>query len=572
MCKMRQKRWIYRNESYDNEHIIKVAGELGLSPVVLTVLYNRGVSSPEAIRAFLAKSMQTVHDPMQLPDMDKAVQRIYDAVCSGEKIYIYGDYDADGVTSTVIMYKYLISHGADVHYYIPDRVDEGYGINIMAVNRISKTGCKLLITVDCGITAFGETQLAKAQGMDVIITDHHTCKEKLPDAYAVINPKRHDSFYPFRELAGAGVAFKTVLALSIKFGEKTKDIFYKFAPYAAIGTVADVVTLQDENRVIVDRGLSELSKTTQPGICALVSASGIKETNTGAIAFGIAPRLNAAGRLDSADVAVELFMCENKARAKEIAELLNEENAQRREQELKIFKQACEMIESSEKLLSDKVLVVSGENWHHGVIGIVASRICERYYKPVVVISCDGESGKGSCRSLEGFNIFEALSSCEDVLEKFGGHAMAAGLSLAVSDIGELSDRLNKYAAEHMTDEMTVPSLKIDCKISPKALTAENIKYLDILEPCGTGNEKPVFSIIGAEVVTCMYVGEAKSHLRLQIKKGGTVLSCIAFRMGEMYDYLKPGTFVAAAFCAEINTYNGMRSVQLRILDIKILK
>ncbi len=566
---MQHKNWIFLNKDYEKNDILSAAKRLGISPVIVTLLYNRGITSDKEILSFLSKSMQAVHNPFQLPDMDKAADRILLALEKKEKICIYGDYDVDGITATVLLYKYLLSHGADVSYYIPEREGEGYGINIKAVNKISKTGCKLLITVDCGITATGETELAKAQGMDVIITDHHTCMERLPSATAVINPKRADSEYPFKDLAGVGVAFKTVLALSVRLGESTKDVFYKYAPYAAIGTVADVVSLTDENRVIVDRGIKSIKTRPSPGISALLEIAGIKDLNAGSIAFGIAPRINAAGRMGSAETAVELLMCESPNTAKEIAAALDTENQRRRAAEKDIFDDAEKIIKENPSILSNPVLVVAGESWHKGVIGIVASRLTEKYYKPTVLISHEDGTGHGSCRSIEGFNITDALSFSSDLLEKYGGHAMAAGLTVKTENIEHLADKINKFAKEKLTKEILTPKLPIDLRITAASLTEENIKVISGLEPFGEGNHMPVFAICGAEVASCMPMGEEGMHLRLQLKKDGVKLSCVAFRMGELSNSLPAGKTVDIAFTPEINSYNGRQSIQLRIEDIK---
>ena len=565
---MQGKRWVFRNIEHNRNEIMAAAERLSVSPVIITLLFNRGITSDKEITAFLSKSMQDVHNPMLLPDMEAAVNRIAAALSNNERICIYGDYDVDGITSTVLLYKYLLSHGADVSYYIPDRITEGYGVNIKAVNKISKTGCKLLITVDCGITAVGETELAKAQGMDVIITDHHTCKEKIPNATAVINPKREDSEYPFSELAGVGVVFKTVLALSMKLGENTKEAFYKYSPYAAIGTVADVVSLTDENRVIVHRGIISAKENPTPGIAALMNAAGATELNTGTVAYAVSPRINAAGRMGNANLAAELLICESKSTAAEIAEALNTENQRRRVQEKNILDEAEAVIAANPKLLSKPVLVIGGQMWHQGVVGIVASRLCEKYYKPVVLISFEDGKGHGSCRSIEGFNIFDALDYCDDLLEKFGGHAMAAGLTLNESEFDKFSEKINRYAADNMPSDGLTPVLDIDCTIGASAMTEHNINVISSLEPFGEGNSTPVFAITNATVAAAMQMGDGGAHLRLQLAKDGHNLSCVGFRMGHLCAALTPGKAVDIAFTPEINTYNGRRSVQLRLADV----
>ncbi len=565
---MQGKRWVFLNKEHDRDVVMATAERLSVSPVIITLLFNRGITSDKEITAFLSKSMQTVHNPMLLPDMEKAVIRIVAALENNEKICIYGDYDVDGITSTVLMYKYLLAHGADVSYYIPDRITEGYGINIKAINKISKTGCKLIITVDCGITAVGETELAKAQGMDVIITDHHTCKEKIPNATAVINPKREDSEYPFPHLAGVGVTFKTVLAISMKLGEDTKATFTKYAPYAAIGTVADVVSLTDENRVITHRGILSAKENPTPGLAALMEISGITELSTGTVAYAVAPRINAAGRMGNANLAAELLICESKKTAAEIAAELNTENQRRRVCEKNILDEAEAIISKNPSLLSKPILVIGGEMWHQGVVGIVASRLSEKYYKPVILVSFEDGKGHGSCRSIEGFNIFDALNHCDELLEKFGGHAMAAGLSVDESNFEEFEKKINAYGAKNMPEEALAPTLNIDCTISASAMTEHNVNILSSLEPFGEGNSTPVFAITGAAVASAMQIGDGGAHLRLQLIKDGCNLSCIAFRMGNLCPKLTPGKTVDIAFTPEINTYNGRRSVQLRIADI----
>ena len=567
---MQKKRWVFLDENLSEDDINSAAQRLSVSPVIIKLLYNRGITADSEITSFIQKALSSVHSPLLLPDIVQAVDRIIKAVENGEKIFIYGDYDVDGITSCTILYKYLLSHGADVSYYIPDRITEGYGLNIKAINKISKSGCKLLITVDCGITAVGETELAKAQGMDVIITDHHTCQDKIPAAVAVINPKLPDSTYPFEQLAGVGVAFKLILALSIKFKEDTKKVFYKYSPYAAIGTVADVVSLTDENRIIVHRGIQEISKKTNAGINALMDVAGIKELSSSSVAFGLAPRINAAGRMGSPDLAAELLMSESPASAKEIAQRLNEENQRRRVLEHKIFQEAESFLMEHKDMLSYPVLVIYGQDWHQGVVGIVASRLSEKFYKPVILISHENGIGHGSCRSIDGFNIFDALTYCRDLLDRFGGHAMAAGVSLKMTEIDKFVAKINEYGAKHITPDMTMPTINIDCTIHPGALTEANIHTLSLLEPFGEGNPMPVFAIQGATVGAAMPMGEEGVHLRLQLIKDGYTLSCVAFRMGELYSRLTAGTVIDIAFTPEINCYNNRHSVQLRITDIKL--
>lgn len=568
---MPEKVWEYRNKSISREAAEKTARLYSLPPVIAALLLNRGISTEEQIRAFLSKSMKYVHNPMLLPDMDKAAARIGRAVREKEKIVIYGDYDVDGITSTVLMYSFLKELGADVDYYIPERNEEGYGINILAVNRLSKAGTKLLISVDCGITAVGEVELAKLQGMDVIITDHHTCQEKLPRAEAVINPKIPDCGYPFESLAGVGVALKLMLACAMDAGLNATEYFNKYAVLAAIGTVADVVPLTDENRIIVNKGLSMLADSGNAGLEALIASAGLdgRPMNNAAIAFGLAPRLNAAGRLGSAKTAVELLLCEDKARAAELAAELEAENTSRRAAEQEIFDAALKIIENDAELEKKKVIVAAGDGWHPGVIGIAAARITERFYKPCILISCDeAGNGKGSGRSIPGFNLFDALVGCSDLLTSFGGHAAAAGLNIKKEDIAEFEKQINKYAGGVLSADDTVPKLSIDCELDASFITLENAKCIQKLEPFGAGNETPVFSLHGVRIVSLARIGADNKHLRLAVSKGTEVFNCIAFNFGEYAERLKRGDGIHIAFNLDVNCFRGEERVQLRIKDI----
>lgn len=567
---MIEKNWKYKNEKLKKELVDEAALKNHIPRVFATILLNRGIE-PEEMLTFLKKSMKTVINPMLMTDMDKAAARVRAAVENGEKIVIYGDYDVDGITSTALLYEFLTSLDADVDYYIPDRKGEGYGINIMAVNRLLKSGVKLLITVDCGITAIGEVEFAALQGMDVIITDHHTCKERIPTAAkAIVNPKRDDE-YPFKELAGVGVAFKLAMAVSMEMGLSATECFNRYIDLAAIGTVADVVPLVNENRIITDRGVKALRQTKRPGLAALLELCGVKsESLTAAsIAFSIAPRLNASGRLGQASTGVQLLLSKDEAESSQIAKALDEQNKERQITEQQILEDAMEMVKNDPNFEKKKVVVLAHEDWHHGVIGIVASRICEKYYKPCILISHSNGIGKGSGRSIEGFNLFEALSYCEDCLTQFGGHKIAAGLTINISELDEFTKKINKYADEHMAKEDMIPVVSIDCKISEKAVTLDNIKLLSRLEPFGVGNEKPVFSLHGASIVYMNAVGNDGKHLRLSVMRNGYQMNGIGFHLGAMAREFKIGDNIDIAFQMDINNYQGKQSAQLLIKDIR---
>ena len=568
---MIRKIWRYRNTEVKPEAVQRAAEANNVPRIIADLLLNRGISEAD-FAAFLVKSKKYIKNPMDMLDMEKAADRIAEALKNEEKIVIYGDYDVDGITSTALLYEFLKSNGANAEYYIPDRKDEGYGINIMAVNKLIKQGVKLLITVDCGITAIGEVEFAKLQGMDVIITDHHTCKERIPTAAAVVNPKRPDDEYGFDGLAGVGVAFKLVLALAMKLGLNTGEVFDRYADLAAIGTIADVVPLVDENRIIVSKGLDALQEPHRPGLRALFEVAGVadKKVTASTIAFFAAPRMNAAGRLGTAVTSVELLLTRDEARAKEIAEELDCENRARQETEQEINEQALEMIAKDPGFAKKKVIVLARREWHNGVIGIVASRLVERFYKPTILISIseDGK-GKGSGRSISGFNLFDALSDSEELLTNFGGHAVAAGLGINSDKIEEFEKKINKYADSLLADNDMIPVVKLDCMLGGANLNIGLAKMLANLEPYGMGNERPVFGVKDAAVTAISAVGADSKHLRLQIEKDGTRVNCIGFGMGEYQRMIRVGDKVHIAFRLDINTYQGTESVQLQLVDIK---
>jgi len=565
--------WKFKNSSIEPGKISEFSKKHSVSSVMATVLLNRGIETEEQIKGYLKKSLEEIHNPNRLPDMEKASQRIVEAIKNKEKITIYGDYDADGVTSTALLYGFLKDNGADVDYYIPDRMKEGYGLNIMSVNKISKKGTKLLVTVDCGIASFGEVELANAQKMDVIITDHHTCREKLPNAYAVINPKRQDSQYRFDALAGVGVAFKLALAVTMELGKNTTECFMRYVELAAIGTVADVVSLTGENRVIVDRGIKSLPQSKNYGINSLLEIAGVdgKVVNSTTIAFALSPRINAAGRMGNANLAVDLLLSKSDEEAYPLAVKLDEINKNRQKTEIEIFNEALEMIRKIPDIEKRKIIVLGKEGWHHGVVGIVASRICEMFYKPCILIAAENGKGKGSGRSVEGINLFDALSSCEDILTQFGGHALAAGMSLDMNDFDSFCVRMNKYIEYNIKKEI-VKTLDIDCSVPSEFVTLQSAKQLEYLEPYGTGNEKPIFAMHGVKVVESTTVGVDNKHLRLIIEAGGKRINAIGFSMGHYAEYLTDGKFVDVAFNLGINEFRGNESVQLHLKDIRSSK
>lgn len=565
---MQEKIWEYRDKQLNKEDIKEFSSRFKLSYEMAVLLLLRGISDEAKIVSYMGKGLDGIHNPFLLNDMEPACERIISALKSKEKITVYGDYDVDGITSVAVLTDFLTSQGATVEYYIPDRFSEGYGLNILALNRLSRSGTKLLITVDCGISSIGEVEFAKTQKLDVIITDHHSCKEELPKAVAVINPKRKDSTYPFSDLAGVGVAFKLILALAKKLGMSTKDVFFRYADLVSIGTVADVVSLLGENRIIVDRGIKSISNTENFGIKALLEVSGCldKEITASLIAFSLSPRINASGRMENASLAVELFKAKSYTEALNLARRLDELNRLRQQTERDIFEEASSLAELTEKPL---VYVLKAKNWHHGVIGIVASKLCEKFRRPCILLSEENGKCKGSGRSIDGFNLFDALTANEELLTAYGGHSLAAGMSILSENVPEFTKKINEYAKKHITEDMLIPKISVDCALEPSHMTLEWANVLKKLEPLGSGNETPVFSLCGAKILFISAVGSDGRHLSMRVEKSGITANAVWFGMGSAASELFEGDIVSLAFTMNINTYNGTESIQLIVKDIK---
>ncbi len=564
---MTQKKWNFLKCPQDAQTL---AEQLHIPTVVASILANRNINESESAKQFLSKTKSGIHHPFLLKDAQKAAARIKQALETNETVVIYGDYDVDGITSSAIVYKFLKGLGLNVSYYIPNRVDEGYGINILALQKIRKDGATLMITVDCGITAVGEVEFAKTIGLDIIITDHHTCKVEIPRALAVINPKQPDCTYPFKELAGVGVAFKFILAIVLELGLNTSEYFDAFIDIVAIGTIADVVSLTGENRLFVSHGLKKLQQTDNIGIQSLFQVAGItdKPLTAGNISFTIAPRINAAGRVGSATLAVELLVTDSRERAQEIAVQLDDENHQRQQTEMEILKDALDMISAMDKPEEKKVFVLAKEDWHHGVIGIVASRITDKFYKPTILISLSDKLGKGSGRSVKGFNIFDALTHCSDTLLKFGGHELAAGLGLSADSIDEFDKQINAYANEVMTEDTLVPYINIDAVLQLGDLTLQNAEILSILEPFGMGNAQPVFAVMNTTLQSVRQIGNGK-HCKISVSKAGRHAEFVGFNMSEVAENFKIGASLDLAFTIDTNIFRGNKQLQLILKDVR---
>lgn len=559
---------------------------LGITPVTAMLLVNRGCDTTESAKAFLAKEDALLHDPFLMRDMEEAAYRVAEALENGERIVIFGDYDVDGVTSVSSMYLYLKAHGGNVSYYIPCRAGEGYGVSESAIRKLAEEGCDIIITVDTGITAVAEVEIAKSLGVDVIVTDHHECHCDIPDAVAVINPRRPDCDYPFKELAGVGVVFKLMCAVEavLNPGDEIIDcvrrVSREYGDLVAIGTIADVMPVKDENRLIVSYGLSLIEETERPGLCELIEATcadskyGKKRKITASfIGFTIAPRINAAGRISSASIAVELFLAKDRETAAPIAKQLCDINRERQTGENDIVEEAYAKIAAEHDFENEPVIVLDDEKWHHGIIGIVASRITEKYSCPSILISFEGsengETGKGSGRSVKGLNLVDALKECSDLLEKFGGHELAVGLTIKRENLEVFKKRLNEYARESLKNVDTEPSLDAEMELTPDDITLEQANELYCLEPFGVSNPVPVFVLRNVLLYDTALVGGGK-HTRLTLKIGQNYINAMCFRVSLSELDLYPGDIVDVMFSLDVNEFRDQKTVQLIVKDVRL--
>ncbi len=534
----------------------------GLDPLISALLASRGVASSQEAAALIATPKDAIHDPTLLQDMNLAVARIRRAVEEDEYIAVYGDYDVDGITSTTLLTDFLRGLGARVLSYIPHRMEEGYGLNPQSVKNLAQLGINLIITVDCGITAVDEVEIARGLGVDVIITDHHSCKPELPKAVAVLNPHRPTCPYPFKELAGVGVTLK--LALALAGADNQERVLDRYAAIAALGTIADVMPMIGENRAIVRRGLNPNAPIPQLGLRLLIDEAGLgdKPLTTVGAGYSLAPRLNASGRMGRAEQAVELLLTDSPIRGRELVADLCELNRQRQAVEGEILDQCIAELEARPQ---QGVIVLSSHSWHQGVVGIVASRISERYGAPTIIVCLNGGHGKGSCRSYGGVNLFKLLHSCNDLLVGFGGHALAAGLTVLEENLPQLADALRQNVSQFV--ELGQDNgLRLDCDVDPHWLTQAAIDGLDQLEPFGTGNPRPAFLLRRARVVSANPVGQGR-HLKLRVESEGVSLDAIWFSAGDAN--LRQNSLVDVAFHPQINEFRGVKSPQLQVLDIR---
>jgi len=546
-----RKKWKFAQ--FDKSAAARIAYENSLDEFAVLMLNARGMTDPAEIAEFLSDGGE-FSDPFAIKDMDRAVSVIRSAIDSGDRITVYGDYDADGVTATALLLTYLQAVGADADYYIPSRIEEGYGLNKSAADILLERGTKLIVTVDNGISAIEETEYIKSLGMDIVITDHHQPGAVLPCASAVVDPHRADDDCPFHDFAGVGVAFKLISALE---DGDSQSVFDDFADIAVIGTIADIVPLKGENRLIVSKGLDIINNSQRPGINALRRAAGIdgKTMTASSVAFSLAPRINASGRVGDADNALKLLITENEEEAQRLAETLDECNQQRQGIESQIIDAAVAMIESDPDIMGDKVIVAAGDGWHAGVIGIVASRLVDKYGKPAIVIAKGEDStAKGSCRSVEGFSLFDALTAVRDDLIQFGGHKLAAGFSVKNDMIDSFRKDINDYAR---TLGDFVPTLNIDCRLNPAGINNSLLDSLSLLEPFGADNPQPLFCIKNAAVTGVKAIGAAAKHVSLQLERGNTRFRAVWFGMREEDFPFRQGEEIDIAVTVERNEFRG---------------
>lgn len=556
------KKWQFYNA--DEDIIENISKKFNLNRLLSQIIVNRNIGTEEDIRIFLNPTRKDFNDPFLFKDMNIAVERIIKAINNNEKVVIYGDYDVDGITSTTVLKKYLEERGLIVDTYIPNRLDEGYGLNRDAIDKIYKNNNTLIITVDCGISAIDEINYANSLGIETIVTDHHEAGEELPNAIAVIDAKRKDNTYPFRGLAGVGVVFKLIQAISVKLNLEEKE-FLKYLDIVCVGTISDIVPLENENRVIAKLGLKLLEVTKNLGLRELIKTIGYRKIDSNAISFGIAPRINACGRMGHEEEALKLFLSEDEEEVKQITANLNEYNKLRQETEKKIYDEAIKKI-NEEHLDKANSIVVAGDNWHHGVIGIVSSKVTELYFKPSILLGIEGDIAKGSGRSVPGFDLHDALYECEDLLEKYGGHEMAVGLSLKTENYNKFKQKFEEVAKNKKIEEI-LPIIYIDGQITLKDMNKETVEALELLEPFGEGNKMPLFLYKNLKIDSIRALTEGK-HLKLTLKDTNYIINAIGFNMGHLVNKYLIGDKVDIVGVLEINNYNGNETIQINLKDI----
>ncbi|MBC2575948.1 single-stranded-DNA-specific exonuclease RecJ [Peptostreptococcus canis] len=561
------KKWTVINKCEPSGNIN--TEKFNISNEIAQIMINRGITEYDDIQMFIKSNFEYLRDPFLLKDMEKAVIRIKKAIENREKICVFGDYDVDGVSSTSILILYFKHISYDVNYYIPNRLDEGYGLNKDAIEQIKSDNVDLIITVDCGITSVEEVEYAKKLGIDVIITDHHECQLELPNAVAVVDPKREDCAYPFKGICGCGVAFKLIHAL--EGDEYIINNIYRYLEIVSLATICDIMPVLDENRIIVKNGLDIIGRGNNIGMKALLEVCGLTDfkIKSSHLGFAIGPRINASGRLGFSSLGVELFTCDNDEKAKEIAELMNIKNEERQLIESKIYKEAENILSLDGSYEDDKVIVLASEGWHHGIIGIVASKLTEKYYKPCILLCLEDGIAVGSARSIKGFDIFDAMLKCKDYMLKFGGHEQAAGLSIEKEKIASFRKKINEIADFELEDEDLVEEIKIEYEIDEKKLNLKLVDRLHLLEPFGIKNPTPHFLIRDCYVKNIFLLGKDKNHLKILIEKEKEY-ECIGFGMSHLKEIFDVGDMIDVVCRIDENTFNGNTKIQLQIKDVRL--
>ena len=555
---------IWKIKEIDSTKVKEYTEKFKISEVTAKMLLAKDLTE-DKIDEYLNPSIEKLHDPYLLNDMDILVDRIILAKDRNEKVAIYGDYDVDGITSITLIYTFLRDLGLDMVYYLPDRIEEGYGLNTDALKKLKDDGVSLVITVDCGISAVNEVEYAKSIGLDVCITDHHECSDTLPKAISIVNPKRPDSTYPFNSLAGVGVTFKVLSAIVKRLGLDENE-YLKYLDIAAVGTIADIVPLVGENRIITANGLELLAKTKNEGLKALMKVARIEKVDSDNVSFGIAPRINASGRMADATVAVKMLLAENEMEAYKYAKVLDSQNLKRQEVEKGIYNEAIEQIER-DGLDKKKTMVIAGENWHQGVIGIVASKLTEKYLKPVILLAHDGETAKGSGRIPAGISLYDALSECSELLTTFGGHELAAGLTLEAKNILAFREKFEQVITA-MREEDFVRVIDIDTEITKKDITLNIIDDINLLAPFGQKNKKPVFMYKNLKVISVSTLKEDK-HLKFRLSDGDFYVDAVFFGAGNRRDEVTLGDKIDVAVNVSLNDFQGKKSIQFLMADFK---
>ena len=566
-------KWLVK-ETADPEKVARLCAEVGIDRVLAELLVKRGVETFEQSRAFFRPSLDNLHDPFLMTDMDVAVERLHKAIVSNEKILVYGDYDVDGTTAVALVYSFIQRFTSNVDFYIPDRYDEGYGVSFKSIDWAAEGGVGLIITLDCGIKAIDKVEYAREKGIDMIICDHHLPEESLPKAVAVLDPKREDCNYPFDDLSGCGVGFKLVQAYAKRYDVPFETLI-PLLDLLVVSISSDLVTMVGENRVLAHFGLKQLNEAPCKGLLAMINLSNLEpgHITIDDIVFKIGPRINAAGRMESGRLAVELLKATDTAKAMEIGEQINANNNERKNIDREITQEALEMVQSGNCLASENATIVYNPKWSKGVVGIVASRLVEAYYKPTVVLTKSNGFVTGSARSVAGFDLYEAIESCSDLLENFGGHVYAAGLTLKEENLPEFSRRMDEFVAGKASSEMLVPVVEVDAKLDFAQITPKFFRILKQFQPFGPGNGNPVFKTENVyDAGNGRKVGAGGIHLKLDLVQEDQPyhqIAAIAFNMAEYYDYIKSGYPLDVCYSIVENYYRGSSTLQIRVRDLK---